>query len=74
MGVATDLVRRFLPDADHRTLVVAAIWLLGQCSIFVRNREQLAGPPVELALDEASVEWLAQTISRWAIGALQSAG
>ena len=64
MGVATDLVRRFLPGADHRTLVVAAVWLLGQCSIFVRNREQLAGPPVELASDEASVEWLAQTISR----------
>jgi hypothetical protein len=39
----------------------------------VRNREQLAGPPVELASDEASVEWLAQTISRLATGALQSA-
>jgi AcrR family transcriptional regulator len=70
MGVATDLVRRFMPDADHRTLVVAAIWLLGQCSIFVRNREQLAGPPVELALEEAAVGWLAQTISRWTIDGL----
>lgn len=74
MGVATDLVGRFLPGADHRTLVVAAIWLLGQCSVFVRNRDQLAGPPVELAADEASIEWLTQTISRWATGALQSAG
>jgi AcrR family transcriptional regulator len=70
MGVATDLVRRFLPDADHRTLVVAAIWLLGQCSIFVRNREQLAGPPVELAFEESAVGWLAQTISRWTIDGL----
>ncbi len=67
MGVATDLVRRFLPDADYRTLVVAAIWLLGQCSIFVRNREQLAGPPVELALEETAIGWLAETISRWTI-------
>jgi AcrR family transcriptional regulator len=74
MGVATDLVRRFLPDADHRTLVVAAIWLLGQCSIFVRNREQLAGPPVELALEESAVGWLAQTISRWTIEGLGAAG
>jgi len=74
MGLATDLVRRFLPDADHRTLVVAAIWLLGQCSVFVRNREQLAGPPVELALDESSVEWLAQSISLWTIGGLSQAG
>src|SRR6476620_5535517 len=30
MGVATDLVRRFLPEADHRSLVLAAIWLMGQ--------------------------------------------
>ena len=70
MGVATDLVRRFLPEADHRSLVLAAIWLMGQCSVFVRNREQLAGPPTDLALDERSVDWLAETISRWAIGGL----
>ena len=70
MGTAIDLVRRFLPDADQRTLVAAAIWLVGQCSVFVRNREQLAGPPIELALDEASVDWLAELISRWTIAAL----
>jgi AcrR family transcriptional regulator len=70
MEVATDLVRRFLPDADHRTLVVAAIWLLGQCSIFVRNREQLAGPPIELTPEDTAIGWLAQTISRWTIAGL----
>ena len=70
MGMATDLVRRFLPDADQRTLVVAAIWLFGQCSVFVRNREQLAAPPIGLALDEAAVEWLAQLITAWTIGGL----
>jgi AcrR family transcriptional regulator len=70
MGLAVDLVRRFLPEADQRTLVVAAIWLLGQCSIFVRNREQLAGPPTALALDESAVEWLAQLISGWTVGGL----
>ncbi len=70
MGVATDLVRRFLPEADHRSLALAAIWLMGQCSVFVRNCEQLAGPPTDLALDERSVDWLAETISRWAIGGL----
>jgi AcrR family transcriptional regulator len=70
IGLAIDLVRRFLPSADHRTLVVAAIWLMGQCSVFVRNREQLAGPPVDLTLDESAVEWLAQMISTWTIGGL----
>ncbi|MGD0025856.1 MAG: CerR family C-terminal domain-containing protein [Xanthobacteraceae bacterium] len=70
MGLTVDLVRRFLPEADHRTLVVAAIWLVGQCSVFVRNREQLAGPPAGLSLDESSVEWLAQMMSRWTIGGL----
>jgi TetR/AcrR family transcriptional regulator, regulator of cefoperazone and chloramphenicol sensitivity len=70
MSVATDLVRRFLPGADDRTLIVAAIWLIGQCSIFVRNREQLAGAPIGLSIEEGSVEWLAQLISGWTIGGL----
>jgi AcrR family transcriptional regulator len=70
MGLAVELLRRFLPQADQRTLVVAAIWLLGQCSIFVRNREQLAGPPTSLALDAAAVDWLARMISGWTIGGL----
>ncbi len=74
MSVATELVRRFLPDADARTVMVAAIWLLGQCSIFVRNREQLAGPPIHLSWDEAAVDWLAQTISQWSIAGLGRRG
>jgi len=73
MGVAIELVRRFLPHADQRTLTVAAIWLVGQCSVFVRNRDQLAGPPAGLSLDETAVEWLAQLISRWTIGGLGQA-
>ena len=59
MGLAVDLVRRFMPEADGRTLTIAAVWLVGQCSIFVRNREQLANPPVSLPLDEASIGRLA---------------
>jgi len=73
MGLAIELVRRFLPDADQRTLTVAAIWLIGQCSVFVRNREQLAGPPVGLSLDEAAVESLGRLIGRWVIGGLGQA-
>lgn len=70
MGLATDLVRRFAPEADQRTLTVAAIWLIGQCSVFVRNREQLAAPPISLSFDEAAVERLAMLVSRWAIAGL----
>ena len=70
MSVTTDLVRRFMPGADHRTLVIAALWLLGQCSIFVRNRERLADPPLSLAYDEEEVDWLADLVSRWAIAGL----
>ncbi len=70
MGLAVDLIRRFLPEADQRTLTVAAIWLLGQCSVFVRNREQLAGPPMNLTLDADAVEWLTRMISRWTAGGL----
>lgn len=70
VGLAVELVRRFQPEADQRTLVAAAVWLLGQCSVFLRNREQLADPPLGLVLDEAAVEWLAQLVSRWAAGGL----
>ena len=70
MGLAVDLIRRFLPEADQRTLMVAAVWLLGQCSIFVRNREQLAGPPISLSLDADSAEWLARMISSWTVSGL----
>jgi AcrR family transcriptional regulator len=73
MGVAVDLIRRFLPEADQRTLVIAAIWLIGQCSVFVRNRERLAGPPISLSLDEAAVESLGRLISGWVIGGLRPA-
>jgi len=51
-------------------LMAAAIWLLGQCSVFLRNREQLAEPPMGLVLDDAAVTWLAEAISRWAAGGL----
>ena len=70
VGLAVELVRRFQPEADQRTLVAAAVWLLGQCSVFLRNREQLADPPMGLVLDENSVEWLAQLVGRWATGGL----
>ena len=70
LGLAADLVRRFLPDADERTITVAAVWLLGQCSVFLRNREQLAEPPVGLALDEHAVDWLCEMISCWVVSGL----
>src|SRR5438874_6738521 len=40
---ASALARRFLPeDATDEQAVIGALWLFGQCSIFVRNAEQLA--------------------------------
>jgi HTH-type transcriptional dual regulator CecR, C-terminal domain len=61
LNLAVDLMRRFMPKADQRTLTMAAIWLVGQCTVFVRNREQLANPPVSLDLDEVAVERLTST-------------
>jgi hypothetical protein len=72
MGLATDIISRFMPTADQRTLTLAAIWLVGQCGVFIRNRERLAGPPVSLDLDEAAVERLAKLVSGWAIAGLGS--
>ena len=74
LGLAVDLVRRFLPKADQTTLIMAAVWLVGQCSIFVRNREQLANPPVSLTLNEAAIERLTILVSGWALAGLGHAG
>jgi hypothetical protein len=74
VGFAVDLMRRFMPDADQRTLIVAAAWLVGQCTVFVRHREQLANPPVSLSSDQATIEWLTAHISAWALAGLAHAG
>src|ERR1700741_939364 len=70
LGFAVDLMRRFMPDADQSTLIMATIWLVGQCTVFIRHREQLAMPPVSLALNEHAVDRLSSLISGWAIGGL----
>jgi hypothetical protein len=64
-------MRRFMPDAG--TLIVAAAWLVGQCTVFVRHREQLANPPVSLSSDQATIEWLTALISSWALAGLAHA-
>jgi AcrR family transcriptional regulator len=70
-ATATELVRRFLPDgASDEQAVVGALWLFGQCSIFVRNAQQLSRPPFRLTLDEHFVDWLADTMATWAAGGL----
>lgn len=59
MELAADLMRRFMPEANGRTLLVAALWVIGQCAIFVRYREQLVNPPASLVWDEPPLSgWL----------------
>src|SRR5215831_6571074 len=66
-AAVTELVRRFLPGkATDKEAVIGALWLFGQCSIFVRNAEQLANPPLRLKIDERFVDRLAGTIATWA--------
>ncbi len=70
-AAATESVRRFLPNrATDRQAVVGALWLFGQCSIFVRNAEQLANPPLRLKIDERFVDRLADTVATWAADGL----
>jgi AcrR family transcriptional regulator len=70
-ATVTALVRRFLPGgASEREAMLGALWLFGQCNIFVRNREQLANPPLQLKVDQNLVESLVDTIAAWAIGGL----
>jgi AcrR family transcriptional regulator len=68
---AVALVRRFLPpQATRQEALLGALWLFGQCSIFVRNREQLSRPPLGLTIDSGFVDGLSETVARWAAGGL----
>ena len=68
---ATDVVRRFLPpDTPNRAALCGAIWLMGQCSIFVRSRELLAQEPFSITMDEPFVDELTELITRLATGGL----
>ena len=68
---ASALARRFLPeDATDEQAIIGALWLFGQCSIFVRNAEQLAKAPFRLELDERFVDRLADMIAGWAANGL----
>jgi AcrR family transcriptional regulator len=69
-SIAADLVRRFLPsEATDEQAMLGALWLFGQCSIFVRNAEHLA-LLLHLKIDEPFLEMLADTIATWAAGGL----
>jgi hypothetical protein len=71
LASAAALVRKFLPpEATEKQAVIGALWLFGQCSIFVRNREQLARPPLGFKVDRKFVDGLGETIARWAAGGL----
>jgi TetR/AcrR family transcriptional regulator, regulator of cefoperazone and chloramphenicol sensitivity len=74
LTAAVDIVQRFLPaDTDRRVAVCGAIWLMGQCSTFVRNREMFAQEPFKLNPDSPFVDELTDLISRLALGGLQQA-
>lgn len=67
IGAVAALVRRFLPpEANESHAVLGALWLFGQCSIFVRNCEQLSRPPLAFRLNQDFVDTLADTITAWA--------
>jgi len=71
LTAAVDLVRRFLPPGTQKRIALCgAICLMGQCSIFVRNRELFAEEPFSITIDAAFVDELSDLITRLAIGGL----
>jgi AcrR family transcriptional regulator len=66
-----DIVRRFLPPGtEKRVAFCVAIWLMGQCGVFVRNRELLRQEPFSITTDEPFTDELTELITRLAIGGL----
>ena len=56
-------MRRFLPtDISDQDAMCTAVWLMGQCGVFVRNRDQFTKPPFSMKIDEAFVAQLTDLI------------
>jgi TetR/AcrR family transcriptional regulator, regulator of cefoperazone and chloramphenicol sensitivity len=73
LASATELVRRFLPArTSEQDAMCTAISLMGQCSVFVRNREQFTKPPFSLKVDEAFVARLTDLVTTLALTGLRS--
>jgi AcrR family transcriptional regulator len=70
LASTANLVRNLRPGSTEREAAIGALWLFGQCSIFVRNCEQLERPPLGLRVDRAFVDELAETIAAWAASGL----
>jgi hypothetical protein len=70
LTTAVDIVRRFLPPGtEKRIALCVAIWLMGQCSVFVRNREVFAQEPFSVTADEPFTIELTELVSRLIVGA-----
>jgi AcrR family transcriptional regulator len=71
LTTAVDIVSRFLPPATQKRVALSvALWLMGQCSVFVRNRELIAQEPFSITADEPFTDELTELITRLAIGGL----
>ena len=75
LTTAVDIVLRFLPaGTQKRVALCVAIWLVGQCGVFVRSRELLAQEPFSITIDESFTDELTELITRLAIGGAACVG
>ncbi len=68
--LAERIVRRFHPTADDVAIAIATAWMMGQVVTFVRDREYLAGPPLNLVLDATSLDRLVDCLTGLCLGGL----
>ncbi len=59
-----------MSHTQKRPPLCVAIWLMGQCSIFVRNRELFAQEPFSITTDEPFTDELTELVTRLTIGGL----
>ncbi|MEJ2376039.1 MAG: hypothetical protein P8Y71_11710 [Pseudolabrys sp.] len=72
---AVDIVQRFLPPGTERRIALCgAIWSMGQCSSFVRNRELFAREPFKITTDGPFVDEWRTLFSAWRSEACDSNG
>jgi len=68
---ALAIVRRYLPiAASQEQVLLVGLWFVQQASIFIRDFDRLAKPPLNLAVDEDFIERLAALVCQLVLAAL----
>jgi AcrR family transcriptional regulator len=73
-ALAQAIVRKFLPStSSSETVLLVSVWFVQQATIFIRDFDRLARPPLNIAVDDHFVDRLIGLITQLLLSGLNGA-